>query len=223
MNLSGPEYYGSGGEAIAKEGHGKLLEQPYSQRVGGYADIIKPFIDFLVAALLLLLTSPIMLVIAVMIKLDSKGPVIFKQERYGKNGIKFNIYKFRTMRTDAPKYGLSPTTSHDPRITRLGRLLRKTSLDELPQLLNIIKGDMSFVGPRPEMKRIVEESYTDLERRRFLVKPGITGLWQVSDARKEPIHHNLQYDFHYISNVSLQLDIKIIFRTAMVMIKSNTF
>nr|WP_090918466.1 sugar transferase [Paenibacillus polysaccharolyticus] len=184
---------------------------------------MKPLADFVIAILLLLITLPVMLLSAILIKLDSKGPVIFKQERYGKNGVKFNIYKFRTMRTDAPKYGLSPTTSHDPRITRLGRILRKTSLDELPQLLNIIKGDMSFIGPRPEMKRIVEECYTDLERRRFLVKPGITGLWQVSEARKEPIHHNLQYDFHYISNVSMKMDITIIFKTIGVMIKSNTF
>ncbi|MGX1827025.1 sugar transferase [Paenibacillus taichungensis] len=222
MKLSGPEYFGSG-EAIAKEGTAAVLEQPYSQRVGGYTELMKPFIDFIIAAVLVLITSPVMLVAAIMIKLDSKGPVIFRQERYGKNGVKFNIYKFRTMRTDAPKYSASPTTSNDPRITRLGRLLRKTSLDELPQLINIIKGDMSFVGPRPEQKRIVEESYTDLERRRFLVKPGITGLWQVSDVRKDPIHHNLQYDFHYISNVSILMDIKILFKTVVVMVKSNTF
>ncbi|MGF6356487.1 lipopolysaccharide/colanic/teichoic acid biosynthesis glycosyltransferase [Paenibacillus sp. 4624] len=222
MKLSGPEYFGSG-ETLVKEGNAAVLEQPYSQRVGGYTDVMKPLVDFVIAILLLLITLPVMLLSAILIKLDSKGPVIFKQERYGKNGVKFNIYKFRTMRTDAPKYGLSPTTSHDPRITRLGRILRKTSLDELPQLLNIIKGDMSFIGPRPEMKRIVEECYTDLERRRFLVKPGITGLWQVSEARKEPIHHNLQYDFHYISNVSMKMDITIIFKTIGVMIKSNTF
>nr|WP_222591803.1 sugar transferase [Paenibacillus xylanexedens] len=222
MKLSGPEYFG-GGETLVKEGNAAVLEQPYSQRVGGYTDVMKPLADFVIAILLLLITLPVMLLSAILIKLDSKGPVIFKQERYGKNGVKFNIYKFRTMRTDAPKYGLSPTTSHDPRITRLGRILRKTSLDELPQLLNIIKGDMSFIGPRPEMKRIVEECYTDLERRRFLVKPGITGLWQVSEARKEPIHHNLQYDFHYISNVSMRMDITIIFKTIGVMIKSNTF
>lgn len=222
MKLSGPEYFGSG-ETLVKEGNAAVLEQPYSQRVGGYTDVMKPLADFVIAVLLLLVTLPVMLLSAILIKLDSKGPVIFKQERYGKNGVKFNIYKFRTMRTDAPKYGLSPTTSHDPRITRLGRILRKTSLDELPQLLNIIKGDMSFIGPRPEMKRIVEECYTELERRRFLVKPGITGLWQVSEARKEPIHHNLQYDFHYISNVSMKMDIAIVFKTIGVMIKSNTF
>ncbi|KAA2294008.1 sugar transferase, partial [Clostridioides difficile] len=85
------------------------MEQPYSQRVGGYADIIKPFIDFIIAAVLLLITSPVMLIAAILIKLDSKGPVIFRQERYGKNGVQFSIYKFRTMRTDAPKYGVSPT------------------------------------------------------------------------------------------------------------------
>ncbi|MBY0219427.1 MULTISPECIES: sugar transferase [Paenibacillus] len=222
MNLSGPEYVRTN-EAVVQEGPAVLVEDTYTPQVSSYSGFIKPFIDYFVAALLLLVTSPVMIIVALLIKLDSKGPIIFKQERYGKDGVKFCIYKFRTMRVDAPKYSVSPTTNNDPRVTRLGRILRKTSLDELPQLLNIIKGDMSFVGPRPEQKRIVEESYTDLERRRFLVKPGITGLWQVSDVRKDPIHHNLQYDFHYISNVSILMDIKILFKTVAVMVKSNTF
>ncbi|CAH1203820.1 sugar transferase [Paenibacillus sp. JJ-223] len=222
MNLSGPEYVVNR-EAAVQEGTAAVLDQTCSRRVGGYADFWKPFIDVMVAAVLLLAVSPVMILVAIMIKLDSRGPVLFRQDRYGKNGTKFSIYKFRTMYTDAPKYSVSPTSSLDPRITRIGRILRKTSLDELPQLLNILKGEMSFIGPRPEIKTIVEQEYTELERRRFIVKPGITGLWQVSEARKEPIHHNLQYDFHYISNVSLSMDIKIIIQTLRVMIKSNTF
>ncbi|WP_339276574.1 sugar transferase [Paenibacillus sp. FSL W8-0426] len=222
MNLSGPEYVVNR-EAAVQEGTAAVLDQTCSRRVGGYADFWKPFIDVMVAAVLLLAVSPVMILVAIMIKLDSRGPVLFRQDRYGKNGTKFSIYKFRTMYTDAPKYSVSPTSSLDPRITRIGRILRKTSLDELPQLLNILKGEMSFIGPRPEIKTIVEQEYTELERRRFIVKPGITGLWQVSEARKEPIHHNLQYDFHYISNISLSMDIKIIIQTLRVMIKSNTF
>jgi len=222
VNLSGPEYVVNR-EAAVQEGTAAVLDQTCSRRVGGYADFWKPFIDVMVAAVLLLAVSPVMILVAIMIKLDSRGPVLFRQDRYGKNGTKFSIYKFRTMYTDAPKYSVSPTSSLDPRITRIGRILRKTSLDELPQLLNILRGEMSFIGPRPEIKTIVEQEYTELERRRFIVKPGITGLWQVSEARKEPIHHNLQYDFHYISNVSLSMDIKIIIQTLRVMIKSNTF
>lgn len=222
MNLPGPEYVVSR-EAAAQDGTAAVLDQSGSRRVGGYADIGKPFIDIVIAAGLLLAVLPIMLVVAVLIKLDSRGPIIFRQDRYGKDGVTFSIYKFRTMYTDAPRYSVSPTSSLDPRITRIGRILRKTSLDELPQLVNILKGEMSFIGPRPELKNIVEEQYTELERQRFIVKPGITGLWQVSEARKEPIHHNLQYDFHYISNVSITMDIKIIIQTVRVMIKSNTF
>jgi lipopolysaccharide/colanic/teichoic acid biosynthesis glycosyltransferase len=220
--MSGPEFFRSA-ETLANEGTAVIAEETYGHHVSSYTGFVKPFIDFVIAAFLLLVMSPVMIIISLLIKLDSKGPIIFKQERYGKDGIKFCIYKFRTMRVDAPKYSVSPTTNNDPRITRIGRVLRKTSLDELPQLLNIVKGDMSFVGPRPEQKRIVEENYTDLERRRFLIKPGITGLWQVSDVRKDPIHQNLQYDFHYISNVSILMDIKILFKTVVVMVKSNTF
>ncbi|WP_342554637.1 sugar transferase [Paenibacillus sp. FSL R7-0652] len=222
MNLSGTEYVVNH-ETAALEGSAAVLGQTYSQRLGGYANFWKPLIDVTAAAILLLAVSPVMILLSILIKVDSKGSIIFRQDRYGKNGVKFSIYKFRTMYVDAPKYSVSPTSSLDPRITRVGRFLRKTSLDELPQLLNILKGEMSFIGPRPELKTIVEQHYTELERRRFLVKPGITGLWQVSEARKEPIHHNLQYDFHYILNMSLVMDLKVIIRTVRVMIKSNTF
>ncbi|WP_427179351.1 sugar transferase [Paenibacillus sp. TC-CSREp1] len=221
MNLSGTEYVVNR-ETAAQEGKATVLGQTYSRRFGGYAGFWKPLIDVMVAGLLLLVVSPVMILLSILIKLDSKGSVVFRQDRYGKNGVKFRIYKFRTMYMDVSKYSVSPTSSLDPRITRVGRFLRKTSLDELPQLLNILKGEMSFIGPRPELKTIVEQHYTELERRRFVVKPGITGLWQVSEARKEPIHHNLQYDFYYISNMSLRMDIKVIIQTVRVMIKSNT-
>jgi lipopolysaccharide/colanic/teichoic acid biosynthesis glycosyltransferase len=173
----------------------------------------KPFLDFTLGVLMLLAVSPVMIVISIAIKLDSPGPVIFKQPRIGKGGREFTIYKFRTMYKDVPKQGRSPETSDDPRITRVGRFLRRTSLDELPQLINIVKGDMSLVGPRPEQKLIVEQYYSSYEMQRFLVKPGITGPWQLSGERTRPIHENLQYDFEYIETASLWTDLRLIFAT----------
>jgi undecaprenyl phosphate N,N'-diacetylbacillosamine 1-phosphate transferase len=190
---------------------------------GAYFSIIKPSLDILAAIILLVITLPIWLIISLFIKLDSPGPIIFKQVRIGKDGKEFLIYKFRTMYQDVPSQGRSPISDDDPRITRVGKFLRKTSLDELPQLINIIKGEMSFVGPRPEQKLIVDKYYTNYEKQRFLVKPGITGLWQISLDRTKPIHENLQYDFTYINNVSLFMDLKILFKTIIIMFRSNTF
>lgn len=187
-----------------------------------YVHFLKPLADVSFALLLLILISPLMLAIALFIKMDSEGPVIFKQKRIGKSGREFSIYKLRTMYIHVPKEGRSPTDSRDPRITKIGRILRKTSLDEIPQLFNILRGEMSFIGPRPEQKSIVEACYTDFEKRRFLVKPGITGLWQISMDRSKPIHENIQHDFFYINNVSFLMDLKIIFNTIRVMVKSNT-
>jgi len=150
--------------------------------------------------------------------MDSEGPIIFKQERVGKGGRLFEIYKFRTMRVDAPKYQHSPTTANDQRITRVGRILRKTSLDELPQILNVIRGEMSLVGPRPEMPFIVE-TYGPRERQRLSVVPGITGLWQLSADRSLLIHENPQYDLYYIRNRGFFMDLAILMHTAMFAIK----
>ncbi|OCT11543.1 hypothetical protein A8709_04765 [Paenibacillus pectinilyticus] len=184
--------------------------------------VVKPLLDLLVGLSLLLFTSPLLLIVAIWIKIDSKGPVIFKQQRYGKNGRLFNIYKFRTMYVDVPKEGRSPISGEDPRITSVGRILRKCSIDELPQLFNILRGEMSFIGPRPEQKSIVEAEYTDWEWQRFRVTPGITGLWQISPERIYPIHDNLQHDFKYAEEISWRMDIKIIWGTVMVVIRSNT-
>lgn len=188
----------------------------------GYALIVKPIADIAAALLLLVLLLPLGLLIGLLIKLDSPGTILFIQERYGKNGHLFRIYKFRTMHATAPKEGLSPVSGIDPRLTRVGRLLRKLSLDELPQLLNIIRGEMSFIGPRPEQRYIVEQVYTAYERQRFAVTPGITGLWQVSPYRTRPIHEHLAYDLAYIRQLSLYTDLRIIALTLKVMIKSNT-
>lgn len=175
--------------------------------------LIKRIFDFFFALFWLIFLAPVFLLIAILIKLDSAGPVIFSQNRVGLNGLLFAIYKFRTMSVDSPAYAETPREAADPRITRIGRLLRATGLDELPQLLNVLQGDMSIVGPRPEMPFIVEQ-YSELEKKRLKAKPGITGLWQVY-ARSEnlPIHHHIEYDLYYIENYSLLLDLIIILDT----------
>ncbi|MFA5336641.1 MAG: exopolysaccharide biosynthesis polyprenyl glycosylphosphotransferase [Candidatus Omnitrophota bacterium] len=172
----------------------------------------KRLVDFIVAFMALVFILPIGIAIAIAIKLDSPGKVIFSQKRSGQDGKPFRIMKFRTMYTESSRYGLSPKDSADPRITKTGRLLRKTGLDELPQLISVLKGDMSLVGPRPEMEFIVKE-YNEIQKERLKVKPGITGLWQISEHRKSPIHENMEYDLFYIENQSLLLDLAILLRT----------
>ncbi|MFU8849346.1 MAG: sugar transferase, partial [Opitutales bacterium] len=140
------------------------------------------------------------------------GPVFFRQQRVGKDGKLFEIYKFRSMHTDAPAYAVNPHSSRDPRITRVGRFLRKSSLDELPQLINVWRGEMSLVGPRPEMPFIVE-TYEDIHRERLQAVPGITGLWQLSGDRHKAIHENLDYDLYYVYNRSFFLDVTILLQT----------
>jgi exopolysaccharide biosynthesis polyprenyl glycosylphosphotransferase len=162
-------------------------------------EVAKRAIDLTISLLLLALFAPLFALIAALVKSTSPGPVLFLQDRVGRNGCLFPIYKFRTMYQDAPQYSYSPGAGEDPRITRGGRFLRRTSLDELPQLVNVLLGHMSLVGPRPEMPFIVEQ-YTPLQRRRLSVKPGITGLWQLSADRAFLIHENMEYDLYYLTN-----------------------
>jgi len=178
----------------------------------------KRLMDLLLSVVGLIILSPILAMVAIAIRWDSEGPIIFKQQRVGKGGRLFEIYKFRTMRVDSPKYQHSPTTPEDQRITRIGRFLRKASLDELPQVLNVIKGEMSLVGPRPEMPFIVD-TYGPRERQRLSVVPGITGLWQLSADRSFLIHENPQYDIYYIRNRGFFMDLAILMHTVMFAIK----
>ena len=187
------------------------LDLPASKRL---YETTKRIFDFGAALVLLLLTLPIWAVLAALIRLDSKGPAFFRQRRVGRGGKRFELYKFRTMRVDVPKFGLHPTAADDPRVTRVGRLLRRTSLDELPQLINILKGDMSLVGPRPEMPFIVER-YNSRHRKRLHVIPGLTGLWQLSADRSFLIHENIQYDLYYIRNRNFFMDIAILIHTVL--------
>lgn len=172
----------------------------------------KRALDILISSTLLILISPFLLLIALLIKLDSPGPVLFVQERVGMHGKLFSMYKFRSMYADANRYELSPTSPFDSRITRVGRILRRASLDELPQLINVLFGTMSLVGPRPEMP-FIAEGYTPSQCRRLQVIPGITGLWQLSADRAFQIHGNIQYDFYYIRNRSFFLDVAILVHT----------
>lgn len=183
-------------------------------RISRSEEISKKFFDIIVSSVVMFLAIPLFFLIGYLIKKDSPGPVFFKQTRIGKDGHEFEIIKFRTMYVDTPVYADTPTNGADPRITYIGRFLRKTSLDELPQLINVIKGEMSLVGPRPEMPFIVEQ-YNSLQRERLRVKPGITGIWQISQERSEPIHNNIYYDLFYIENRSILLDLVIILRTVL--------
>ena len=161
-------------------------------------------------------SSPILLAVAAAVKLDSKGPVIFKQERLGKYGKVFEMYKFRSMCVGAEHMGTGQYSyKGDSRVTRVGKIIRAKSLDELPQFINILKGDMSFIGPRPTLTYHPWklEEYTDFQRRRFEVRPGITGLAQVHGRKAIDWNDRIKYDVEYVDNLSLGLDCKILFQT----------
>jgi exopolysaccharide biosynthesis polyprenyl glycosylphosphotransferase len=177
----------------------------------GY-DTVKRVCDVLGSLILIVLGTPVFLLLALAIKMDSKGPALFRQERIGQNGKRFRMFKFRTMHAGSPSYEYSPQVSEDPRITRLGKFLRQTSLDEIPQLLNVLQGQMSLVGPRPEMPFIVEQ-YTERHRQRLQVRPGLTGLWQLSGDRAFLIHENVEYDLYYIQHRSFFMDVAILLHT----------
>jgi len=174
--------------------------------------VAKRTADVIASSLLLLLLVPVLFLIALLVWLDSPGPILFVHKRVGRNGELFDMYKFRSMHATAPRYGLSPTQSSDTRITTVGRILRRCSLDELPQLINVFLGDMSLVGPRPEMPFVVQ-GYDQRQRQRLQVIPGITGLWQLSAARAFPIHDNIQYDLSYLQNRSFFMDMAILLHT----------
>lgn len=182
--------------------------------------MIKRLFDVVVSLIVLIITFPFWFFIMIAIKLESDGAAIFKQERVGKNGNIFMIYKFRTMYSNTDKFQYSPSDPNDKRITKVGAFLRKTSLDELPQLINVLIGNMSLVGPRPEMPFIVEQ-YKDWERKRLSVKPGLTGLWQIMGRKDLPLHENIEYDFFYIKNQSLILDLTILIKTIPIILRKK--
>ena len=199
-------------EMATEKIEGKVFERPVIRNDAWHYSVIKRISDVVFSVVLLLLLSPLLLLISILIRFDSPGPALFVQKRAGLNGALFNMFKFRSMYASAPEYQPSPTSSLDIRITRIGKILRRTSLDELPQLFNVLLGNMSLVGPRPEMPFIVEE-YDTNQLRRLAVAPGITGLWQLSADRAFPIHLNLEYDFYYIRHRNFFMDIAILIHT----------
>lgn len=188
-----------------------LMEEEYNN-VHSLYQYVKRSLDLILTLIAIILLCPLCLIISLAIKIDSKGPIIFKQDRVGKDGKIFKMYKFRSMFSDVESYAVNPMSRDDPRISRVGRFLRKMSLDELPQLFNVMKGEMSLVGPRPEMPFIVA-TYNEIHRERLKMLPGITGLWQLSGDRKKAIHENMDYDIYYSRNISFFLDVAILIET----------
>jgi exopolysaccharide biosynthesis polyprenyl glycosylphosphotransferase len=194
--------------------------------------VAKRTMDIIGSIVGLIILSLLFLVVAIAIKIeDPKGTVFFSQTRVGKNGKEFKMYKFRSMVSDAEerlkdllKYnevtGAMFKMKNDPRVTKVGRFIRKTSIDELPQLWNVLKGDMSLVGPRPPLPREVEQ-YTEYDKQRLLVTPGCTGLWQISGRSNVGFKEMVELDLQYICNRSIFLDLKIIFKTIFVLFGSK--
>lgn len=178
--------------------------------------LFKRFADALVAFVGLVLLSPLLLVVAVLVRLDSRGPIFFRQQRLGRHAVPFRIWKFRTMRADADlrldDRGNVVNVANDPRHTRVGRALRAHSLDELPQLINVLAGQMSLIGPRPDLPDALR-MYSVAERRKLDVKPGITGLAQASGRNALSAHEKWALDARYASEASLALDLRIVYTT----------
>lgn len=194
---------------------------------------LKRVVDVIGSAVGLVLLSPVFIIVAVLMKIEEpKGPIFYSQTRIGKNEEKFKMYKIRSMCVDADKKliellkhneveGAMFKMKDDPRITKVGKIIRKTSIDELPQLWNVIKGDMSLVGPRPPLPREVE-IYTNHDKQRLLVKPGCTGLWQVSGRNEVGFDEMVELDLKYMNNLSFKNDMQIILRTISVILKPNS-
>jgi lipopolysaccharide/colanic/teichoic acid biosynthesis glycosyltransferase len=206
------------------EMHPVRLDPAHTTTSNGWYDFAKRSIDLIFASLALVLVMPLMLVLGVIIKLTDGGPILFTQTRVGRHGKQFRCYKLRSMvdKADRMKLALVDKNQHsdprtfkmvgDPRVTRIGQLLRKTSLDEAPQLLNVILGDMSLVGPRPPVPSEVA-GYSDLDFRRLEVRPGLTCIWQISGRADIPFARQVQLDIDYIEQRSLWLDTKLMLKT----------
>jgi lipopolysaccharide/colanic/teichoic acid biosynthesis glycosyltransferase len=187
--------------------------RPYGHDRSQLDGAMKRALDVAGALTLLVLAAPLMAIAVLALHVQNRGSILFSQERVGLDGVRFRIHKFRTMHESAEPYAYSPATDGDPRITPIGRILRTSGFDELPQLFNVLRGTMSLVGPRPEMPFIVAQ-YTPLQRERLRVKPGLTGIWQLSPDRNTQIHENIEYDFYYIHHRTLTMDLLILLETA---------
>lgn len=188
-----------------------------------YLEFVKPAFDTTFALLALLVLSPLFLIIALAVKLDSPGEIFYKQERIGKNGKPFKIYKFRSMYVrNNYKFGEKLSENHDS-ITNTGRIIRKTSMDEIPQLINIIKGEMSFIGPRPPVTFYPKkyEDYTGFEKQRFNVKPGLSGLAAIKQREINDWSKNIPIDVEYVNKVCWRLDMELFLKSLLVFFKTD--
>lgn len=183
-----------------------------------YKNVIKRVCDLILALLLLVLAFIPMIIVAICIKIEDGRPIIYKSKRVGKNGKVFNVYKFRSMKVDRQE--LHSNLSHEQMVTKVGKVIRKTSLDELPQLINILKGEMSFIGPRPWIPEYYEW-FTGEQKKRSNVLPGISGLAQVKGRNGISIFKKIEYDLYYVEHVSMWLDIKIVFETIVQVFKKT--
>ena len=180
----------------------------------------KRLFDLVVAYVGLILLTPVFLIVALLIMLDSRGPILYRGQRIGKDGAPFKMFKFRTMAANADRMGSALTRGRDPRVTRVGRILRKWKIDEFPQLLNVLRGEMSVVGPRPESPCYVEH-YTPEQRRVLQVKPGLTGLWQVMGRSRLTYKQRRRLDLFYVHHRSVGLYLKILARTVRPVLSGN--
>lgn len=197
-----------------------------------YYIYIKRILDILLGTIGLIILLPIFVVIGIFIKIDSKGPVFFLHKRIGKNGKEFKMYKFRTMHENAEdmiknfteeqmkEWKENYKLANDPRITKVGDFLRRTSLDELPQIINIVKGDLSIIGPRPVIKEELEK-YGENKEKFLSVKPGLTGYWASSGRSETSYRKRMKMELYYVDNISFQFDMKIFFRTVISVIKKE--
>jgi lipopolysaccharide/colanic/teichoic acid biosynthesis glycosyltransferase len=201
-------------------GPGSLVPRVVIIKEGFYATAWKPLVDRFLAALLLLALLPTLLVIAGVVRWKLGPGVMFRQARVGRRGRVFTIYKFRTMAHAQPGHATVDKSAGDPRHTPVGRVLRKLSLDELPQLWNVLRGDMSLVGPRPEMVELVER-YDLWQHPRHAVRPGVTGRWQTSAWRSRPLHEHLEEDMPYIERITLLGDMRILVATVAAMARRS--
>ncbi|MGL6107506.1 exopolysaccharide biosynthesis polyprenyl glycosylphosphotransferase [Romboutsia sp.] len=186
-------------------------------------DMYQRALDIVLSLIGLLIGVPLIIIFGILIKIEDNGPITYNQERLGKDGKKFYIYKLRSMRTDAEKFGAQWADKDDPRITKVGKFIRKTRIDEIPQLFNILKGEMSIIGPRPERPSFTEEFNKEIPGfiNRLAIKPGLTGWAQVNGGYEITPEQKLIEDVYYIKNRSITLDLKILFKTVKVVLTGD--
>lgn len=201
------------------------LDIEYSYKAKPVYDFFKRFTDIIISILALIILSPLFLILAILVKATSKGPIIFKHRRVGKNGVDFDVLKFRTMEADSrpiediltpeqfEEFLVDLKLPEDPRVTKFGKFLRKTSLDELPQLINILKGDMSLIGPRPILRKYELERFGKYQDLLLSVRPGLTGYWGCSGRNDTTYSERMKMELYYVTKRGVLLDIKIFFKT----------